>query len=897
MLDIDKIQLELIINADPARKELYKLRETTRELEKEMKKIPKDTEEWNKKFDELKAANKRIEEINHTIGLTGMTSKELRTRLKEVKTMMDQFAQNTPQWKELNAEMKNIVARQKDIGQGAMKTHTAMTSMMGSIKSLLPALGLAALFSSLKSFFVSSAKAADEALISEKKLLTALGFRMNVYERLNKLAGELMIKYNIPDEVIRDAQVFLANQERTESQIRKTVQAAILLSNVTGEDLLSSTKKLDATYEGTIKGLARIDEGFKKLSKTQLENGAAVDLVLSKYADFTNKDVGLGKVKAMTVAWNEFKESMGKGEFPLINWVSDQLSKMIEGMGLLAKYGTWWKFGGDAKSNYFKAMNEDILHTVDVSKEVTRQMEIADSVTKKSGETFTEHYKNRLAQMLVQNKMYQENHALEIEALQKLVEMTDELDKSKVKEGQSLGTLKEKLTKLKTARDDINISDTQALIINQKQIETLEALIKKNEDLGKGTTTLGSTINELKNKLSKLQKQRGELNIADRNGLMINAQQIEALQNLIKYYEELDGAISKMKPKTSKKGVDPKASTLIGPVEEDNVIPGFPPEIKLRDQATAYLKIFQDTSLSQQEILKAMLDANLINYDQYYQAIDDLDKKSAWDNMDTQGKILYASQGVLSSLQSLNNARAKSFEAAMNRELKAATGNEAKQEAIRKEYAKKQNDLAVKQAYIAGALAIMQVWAGQGTGNFIVDTILKALATIAVVAITLEEVSLIKSNTYAEGNYADIIGAADGKKYRAKVADSKHKSGMFSEPTYVPGFGLFGETKQPELVFNPADTQKLINSPGLINAINATLGNGRQYANGNTREIIRESRTETFTDPVMLSAINRLNENIERGIQAKLIANEDYVDTHKKVISDHDTFLSKVNGG
>jgi hypothetical protein len=158
------------------------------------------------------------------------------------------------------------------------------------------------------------------------------------------------------------------------------------------------------------------------------------------------------------------------------------------------------------------------------------------------------------------------------------------------------------------------------------------------------------------------------------------------------------------------------------------------------------------------------------------------------------------------------------------------------------------------------------------------------------------EVATISSTQFAEGNYADIIGEMDGKRYRAKVANSNHPSGLYNEPTYVPGFGLFGETKQPELVFNPADTQKLINSPGLINAINATIGGGRQYASGNTREIIKESRSEMFTDPVLTSLISELRDEIRSGIRANLVANEDYIDTHKKVIAEHDNFLNKVNG-
>jgi hypothetical protein len=245
---------------------------------------------------------------------------------------------------------------------------------------------------------------------------------------------------------------------------------------------------------------------------------------------------------------------------------------------------------------------------------------------------------------------------------------------------------------------------------------------------------------------------------------------------------------------------------------------------------------------------------------------------------------IYAN-GAIAALGKISQLQTNS----MNKELKAAGDNEKKKDEIRREYAKKQKNIAYLQAIINTALAVTSAattvpFMPMGLAMMIVAGIMGGL-----------EIATINSTQFAEGNYADVIGEMDGKRYRAKVANSKHQSGLFSEPTYVPGFGLFGETKQPELVFNPADTQKLINSPGLINAINATIGGGRQYASGNTREIIKESRTETFTDPVMLSAINRLNENIERGIQAKIITTEDNLETWNKAQTDLSSFKSKVN--
>jgi len=146
---------------------------------------------------------------------------------------------------------------------------------------------------------------------------------------------------------------------------------------------------------------------------------------------------------------------------------------------------------------------------------------------------------------------------------------------------------------------------------------------------------------------------------------------------------------------------------------------------------------------------------------------------------------------------------------------------------------------------------------------------------------------------YAEGNYVDILGAQDGKKYHAKVGSG---TGIYTQPTLIPGLGLVAENDR-EIVFNPSDTNKILNTPGLINAINATIG-VRQFASGNAREIIKESNNTqtTFTDPLLLAVLERLMIKLDEPTISILQADEDYINSHKKAISDHANFMDSVNG-
>jgi len=86
-------------------------------------------------------------------------------------------------------------------------------------------------------------------------------------------------------------------------------------------------------------------------------------------------------------------------------------------------------------------------------------------------------------------------------------------------------------------------------------------------------------------------------------------------------------------------------------------------------------------------------------------------------------------------------------EAAMNRELEAAGGNEAKKDEIRKKYAKKQKNVAIMQAVIAGALAVVQAFAQLGP-------IGGAISAVLIGATTAAQIAKISSQPLAKGGLA-----------------------------------------------------------------------------------------------------------------------------------------------
>lgn len=180
-----------------------------------------------------------------------------------------------------------------------------------------------------------------------------------------------------------------------------------------------------------------------------------------------------------------------------------------------------------------------------------------------------------------------------------------------------------------------------------------------------------------------------------------------------------------------------------------------------------------------------------------------------------------------------------------------------KRKELANEQAKRDKTMAIFGALINTAQAVAAALTIPGIG----------IALAAVVgALGLYQVGVIsktKVPQYADGNYIDLIGANDGKNYRAKRGQNKTQ--LVNGPTFIPGLGLTGEGSKPkELVFSGDDSQRILNSPGLIDAINYTI-RSPQFANGNYPSTVTNNyQKETFSDPRLINSLDKFTEVMER---------------------------------
>ena len=270
---------------------------------------------------ELKRTNGLIEDIEEAIKEWDIAKKKA-TDIKEIEKYNRKIAEGKKELQEYNTK-----------GLPAMKNINAEATKGQSIFAGLGA-KIAAAFSvyAVINFAKEALNAYNMQLKNEMKLKAALGERGAMFETLKKQAGELRDKTAIDDETISSAQSFLAVQGRTEKQIKKMTETALDLSVVLGTDVLTATKYLDQTFEGTIGRLGKYDERLKTLTDSQLENGEAVDLLADKYEGMAERSAT--KIDKLVIKFKELIKTAGEGLYTVFFETNSELLSDANNIGI-----------------------------------------------------------------------------------------------------------------------------------------------------------------------------------------------------------------------------------------------------------------------------------------------------------------------------------------------------------------------------------------------------------------------------------------------------------------------------------------------------------------------------------------------------------------------------------
>ena len=128
---------------------------------------------------------------------------------------------------------------------------------------------------------------------------------------LRNFASELQSLSEIGDEVSLQVMSQLAATGRTEEQIKQIMSAAADMAAVTGNSIQNVALQLNKTYSGLAGELGETNGAIRALTKEELENGRAIELVAQQYkgAAAATADVGV----QLSNSWGDFKENIGRG--------------------------------------------------------------------------------------------------------------------------------------------------------------------------------------------------------------------------------------------------------------------------------------------------------------------------------------------------------------------------------------------------------------------------------------------------------------------------------------------------------------------------------------------------------------------------------------------------------
>jgi hypothetical protein len=207
----------------------------------------------------------------------------------------------------------------------------SMKSALGQMLFAGGAVGVAVMaFGKLKDLMADGIKDAMAEERGQVLLRFALEGNAQATERMIRLKEQLFQTTLFSKDEIASAINLGLELGRTEIETRKMIEAAMGLSRVTGKDLNSMMLALNGTYEGQVRGLGRLAGEIKDLSKTQLANGDAVDILNKKYGKFASEGMNTmeGKVVQMKKWWKETWESIGFFSMNIIKGVQTGLQAM-----------------------------------------------------------------------------------------------------------------------------------------------------------------------------------------------------------------------------------------------------------------------------------------------------------------------------------------------------------------------------------------------------------------------------------------------------------------------------------------------------------------------------------------------------------------------------------------
>lgn len=161
---------------------------------------------------------------------------------------------------------------------------------------------------------ISEGIKAEDALNKFNASLRAAGmFSQETSKSFQVFATKLQSTTKYTDEQVLALSSLSLNYATNAEEAKKLTSAAIALSAATGKDVETSMQQLGATLQGNVGKLANMEGGFGRLTKAQLQSGAALDIVISRFGALAGAETQTfsGLLNQISKAFGDLSEAFG----------------------------------------------------------------------------------------------------------------------------------------------------------------------------------------------------------------------------------------------------------------------------------------------------------------------------------------------------------------------------------------------------------------------------------------------------------------------------------------------------------------------------------------------------------------------------------------------------------
>ena len=728
-----------------------------------------------------------------------------------------------------------------------------------------------------------------------KKLNSELKNADKTFNQTKEILGETEGKFKSLRLQIRQATIaFQEAEEKGDLAGMKKAKANIDELNDQFELATLKSMQLDdalASLPGVMgfvgQSLQGLDKGFKLLVANPI-----LAIVSALVGAFMFLKDAMGKTKEGQAALNKVSQAFSSVMGPILALINKVAVPIFEKLAMIiSKVGeafTWFAEKlGVSKESIVAATNDiDKVGQEAADAETERQKKAKDDAEKAEADRKAKAEKRKAdakqaaadaKQAAADEKKLKQDTINDNEAVK---QSEDELARAKVKTSEdSVQAIKDRQAaqdvdyqrELKRINDlmkleKVGSSEYKKLVVERNNLEkgylenkatNTKEINKLNEDTINNEKALNDKISELKISLIKNEK--------DREIASINDKLSKDLENL-----EKDKAFI-IKSETEKEAIRKlyrdQAAVAVQKVVDDNNKKEEQERLKKLDSDLRFLQIklaaqIQGTKgyfdvqreiqkkaeQKQIEDLKASDDFKKLKKEEQEAAITAIQEKASRDRkqLNMQEALAYAEMAskIIGIGTQITAAMGAIFENQMNRELKAAEGNQQKQEEIKKKYFEKNKKLQIANATIQMFQSAISAFASMAAIP-VVGPALGAVAAAAAIALGIANINKIKAQEYQSAGGAGSEGKAAAQP-SMNLGKNYGEGGMIEGPRHAGG-GVMINAEGGEAVMTRGAVTMF--AP-LLSAMNQ-MGGGTSFSQGAAGQAGFDSPrvTETMIQP------------------------------------------------